>query len=180
DLAAAFEQLVFDSAEVIGSPAGVMPYMSLYQRLPDDLRLKTRDKMVAKVARILASPSEYGGHWQQRDYKSFSPSTDWDTVDWDSAPAIQEPPVTSAVCEPEPGTVLSASDGEVTVRGYAWSGGGRGIVRVDVTADGGASWTTARLLPPPPGAPPPGSVSGAWAWTLWEVRLLPRTSAPSR
>jgi sulfite oxidase len=59
---------------------------------------------------------------------------------------------------------------QLTVRGYAWSGGGRGVVRVDVSADGGRSWTTARLAPPPPGAPPPGAYSGAWAWTLWEVR----------
>ena len=33
-------------------------------------------------------------------------------------------------------------------QGYAWSGGGRGIVRVDVSADGGATWHTAQLAPP--------------------------------
>lgn len=38
----------------------------------------------------------------------------WDTVDWASAPAIQEPPVVSAICDPGPDTVVSASDGEVT------------------------------------------------------------------
>lgn len=32
---------------------------------------------------------ESDGFWQQRDYKNFSPSTDWDTVDFDAAPAIQ-------------------------------------------------------------------------------------------
>ncbi len=31
------------------------------------------------------------------------------------------------------------------MRGYAWSGAGSGIIRVDVTSDGGRTWTTANL-----------------------------------
>jgi sulfite oxidase len=112
----------------------------------------------------------------QRDYKSFSPSVDWDNVDWDSAPAIQETPVQSAICEPKAGDVLDGPLNEITVqpcslccacplvaptaalpcnvlilyvpaqvRGYAFSGGGQSIIRVDVSADGGATWTTADL-----------------------------------
>ena len=40
---------------------------------------------------LLSPPplSESQGFWQQRDYKNFSPSTDWDNVDFDKAPAIQ-------------------------------------------------------------------------------------------
>ncbi|EFJ47799.1 hypothetical protein VOLCADRAFT_91776 [Volvox carteri f. nagariensis] len=53
DLVAAFEQCVFDNPEVIGSSAGVMPYMSLYPRLPDVTRFKVREKMVAKVLGML-------------------------------------------------------------------------------------------------------------------------------
>ena len=33
-----------------------------------------------------------------------------------------------------------------TVRGYAFSGGGHAIVRVDVSADGGKTWQTAELI----------------------------------
>ncbi|PNW83825.1 hypothetical protein CHLRE_04g217929v5 [Chlamydomonas reinhardtii] len=140
----------------------------------------TGARSVKWLGRIVASPSESSSHWQQRDYKAFCPSVDWDSVDWGSAPAIQEPPVTSAICEPAPGTVLSAADGEVTLRGYAWSGGGRGIVRVDVSSDGGKTWSAARLLPPPPGAPAQGSYTGAWAWTLWEATLpLPAAGSDS-
>ena len=32
------------------------------------------------------------------------------------------------------------------VQGWAWAGGGRGIARVDVTADEGKTWTTARWV----------------------------------
>lgn len=57
----------------------------------------------------------------------------------------------------------------VSVRGYAWSGGGRDIVRVDVSADGGATWQATKLHKVPGQRP-----GRAWAWTLWEVsaRLL--------
>lgn len=89
------------------------------------------------TAKVLSSQQEAQSLWQQHDYKAFSPSTDWDNVDWASAPAIQEPPVVSAICEPKPGAKVAASEGEVVLRGYAWSGGGKDIIRVDVSADGG-------------------------------------------
>lgn len=50
------------------------------------------------------------------------------------------------------------------VRGYAWSGGGREVARVDVSADGGKTWGTAELKMLPQ------RYGKAWAWTLWEVR----------
>ena len=126
------------------------------------------------LGRVVVSREESASHWQQNDYKGFSPGTDWDTVDFRSAPAIQELPVQSAITQPAAGAVLAA--GEVTVRGYAWSGGGREVVRVDVSLDGGKTWQVATLRggeeeegqgeAPPPPPPLPGR---AWAWKLWEV-----------
>lgn len=122
------------------------------------------------LGKIVLSEVESSSHWQQNDYKGFSPGTDWDTVDFKSAPAIQELPVQSAITWPPEGAVLDHSLGEVTVKGYAWSGGGREIVRVDVSLDGGKTWQVAKLqggegeaLDP---SPPPGR---AWAWKLWEL-----------
>ena len=54
----------------------------------------------------------------------------------------------------------------VTLKGLAWSGGGRGIVRVDVSADGGATWHTAELKS---GSEQPKNQ--AWAWTFWEIEV---------
>jgi hypothetical protein len=51
----------------------------------------------------------------QKDYKTFSPSVDWDTVDWDSSPAIQETNVQSAICEPKPGDILEGPLDEIEV-----------------------------------------------------------------
>ncbi len=51
----------------------------------------------------------------QKDYKSFSPNVDWDTVDWASAPAVQETNVQSAICEPAPGSELEGPLDEIEV-----------------------------------------------------------------
>ncbi|XP_062323056.1 sulfite oxidase, mitochondrial [Osmerus eperlanus] len=123
------------------------------------------------LGKIVVSPDESNSHWQQNDYKGFSPGTDWDTVDFKSAPAIQELPIQSAITQPAEGTVVDRSAEEVTVKGYAWSGGGREVVRVDVSLDGGKTWQVAQLRTndkgqAPAPTPPPGQ---AWAWKLWEL-----------
>ncbi|XP_042363250.1 sulfite oxidase, mitochondrial [Plectropomus leopardus] len=123
------------------------------------------------LGKIIVSAEESSSHWQQNDYKGFSPGTDWDTVDFKSAPAIQELPIQSAITTPADGAVVDRSMEEVTVKGYAWSGGGREVVRVDVSLDGGKTWQVAKLRSSDKGqapkpSPPPGR---AWAWKLWEV-----------
>lgn len=121
------------------------------------------------LGKIIVSAEESSSHWQQNDYKGFSPSTDWDTVDYKSAPAIQELPVQSAITVPADGAVVDRSEEEVTIKGYAWSGGGREVVRVDVSIDGGKTWKIAQLKGENGGmAPPPGQ---AWAWKLWELTM---------
>ncbi|XP_051933306.1 sulfite oxidase, mitochondrial [Hippocampus zosterae] len=123
------------------------------------------------LSKITVSAEESGSHWQQNDYKGFSPTTDWDTVDFKSAPAIQELPVQSAITVPADGAAVPRASEEVTVKGYAWSGGGREVVRVDVSLDGGKTWQVAELRSSdggqsPEPSPPPGR---AWAWKLWEL-----------
>lgn len=125
------------------------------------------------LGKIIVSAEESTSHWQQNDYKGFSPSTDWDTVDYKSAPAIQELPIQSAITIPADGAVVDRSDEEVTIKGYAWSGGGREVVRVDVSVDGGNTWKIAQLKCSDKGgdggiSPPPGQ---AWAWKLWELTV---------
>ena len=52
------------------------------------------------------------------------------------------------------------------VKGVAWSGGGRVVIRVDVSSDGGKTWQVAELIKDE--EQPLGRV---WAWKRWEVRL---------
>lgn len=58
-----------------------MNYVSVVQRGWQKVVLPVTCLLCA--AKIIASKDESSSHWQQRDYKSFSPSVDWDTVDWD-------------------------------------------------------------------------------------------------
>lgn len=95
---------------------------------------------------------------------------DWANLDWSKAPAIQELPVTSAIVVPKPGDTIPKGTGTFTVKGYAVAGGGRDVVRVDVSADGGKTWRSAKLLPRPDAADV--GYRQNWAWTHWEVRLL--------
>jgi sulfite oxidase len=63
--------------------------------------------------------------------------------------------------------VLSPGDGEtvaagpVEVRGYAFAGGERHVARVDVSLDGGATWSQAELL----------DDLGRWAWRHWRITI---------
>lgn len=127
----------------------------------------TGARAVKWVRKVIPSRRESQALWQQRDYKSFNPGVGVDDVDWSSAPAIQDTPVQSAITDPPSGAVIEEGEEELPMRGYAWSGGGNGIVRVDVTMDGGATWTSADLRP----HDNPQKRGSAWAWTLWEVVL---------
>ena len=73
--------------------------------------------LILLIDRIEVSRNESESHWQQYDYKSFNPSTDWDKVDFSTAPAIQEMPVTSVVCDPQDGETVKIKDGKVKLRG---------------------------------------------------------------
>jgi len=125
-------------------------------------------RSVKWVTKIIVSNEESKSFWQQNDYKTFSPNVDWDNVDWESSPAIQNMPVTSAISEPAHGTTFTRDQSEMTVpvKGYAWSGGGNGIIRVDVSTDGGKTWQDATLRKVPQES------SRSWAWTLWECQAI--------
>lgn len=121
-------------------------------------------RQVKWLHRIILSEQESQSFWQQKDYKIFNPSAEG--VDA-TAKAIQEYPVQAAICIPEPGATIT--DDHLTVKGYAFSGGGKGIIRVDVTIDGGLTWFGAELYASNQ------MLHREWAWTIWEASiLLPR------
>lgn len=51
---------------------------------------------------------------------------------------------------------------------YAYSGGGRGIIRVDVSLDGGKTWQEAKIKE---GGYQPGNYTRNWTWALWEYEV---------
>ncbi|KAG9749044.1 phosphoglycerate mutase-like protein, partial [Aureobasidium melanogenum] len=113
-------------------------------------------RSVKWLQKIAVSEDESWSQWQRRDYKCFGPNQRSD-VDWDRAPSIQETPVQSAITSISTITqnrlansklaqVYGLEEDVVRVAGYAVSGGGRDIIRVDVSPDNGRTWQQARLI----------------------------------
>jgi len=119
------------------------------------------------VHTIRASKEEATGPWQRGiAYKGFSPAVksfkEMSSEDIEKILSMQEQPVNSVIVSPTDGSKVEMDS--VTVKGYAYSGGGRGIVRVDVSIDGGENWLTAELTEGGDQHP-----TKAWAWTFWEI-----------
>ncbi len=129
-------------------------------------------RSVKWLSRIVLSNEESHSLWQRRDYKLFPPNINIDNVDFGSSSAIQELPVQSAICTPLAGTNITIKDEPITIKGYAFSGGGRAITRVDVSVDGGMTWQSANIVSDPIQLP-----GQTWSWSLWDVRI-PTTSLP--
>jgi DMSO/TMAO reductase YedYZ molybdopterin-dependent catalytic subunit len=72
---------------------------------------------------------------------------------------ITDMPVKSLIASPGEGARLPAGE-TVKVAGQAWSGHGR-VTRLEVSGDGGANWTEARL----------GEAGGRFGWRGFEARL---------
>jgi sulfite oxidase len=95
-------------------------------------------------------------YFQARAYRLFPPQVKPPEVAWDEGLALGEVPVNCIVCRPAAGAAVPA--GRVRVAGVAFAGGGRAVARVDLSADGGGTWTSARLF----------DCEEPWAWRLWE------------
>ena len=126
----------------------------------------TAARSVKWLGKVSISCDENESQWQKRDYKCFGPNrkaADLSNEDWEGAQSIQETPVQSAITN-----VHKAKDSaSTTVQGFAFSGGGRRIERVDVSADGGKTWRQATL------GKDKAKGSKRWAWTLWSIEWSP-------
>lgn len=141
----------------------------------------TGARNVKWLSKIILSHEESNSHWQRNDYKSFSPQVDMFSLDYKQAASIQEMPVQSAICDPVHGDtvkvkrqVTTGAATTIPVRGYAYSGGGKMVVRVDVSIDGGETWMTAKLDDQPKdseGNPDFTFRNQVWSWSRWSLEV---------
>eukprot|EP00793_Prasinoderma_coloniale_P005110 PRCOL_00000871-RA len=126
----------------------------------------TGARSVKWVASLEVADEESESFWQRQDYKIYPPNTSFDNLAQGAKHAIpiQDTPLQSAITSPVPGATVSPRDGEVACAGYAFAGGGRGILRVDVSFDG-ENWTQAEL------DRPQKSAGRTYAWTLWKASV---------
>ena len=125
-------------------------------------------RAVKWLDRITVQTRESQNFYQTHDYKILpAEATDAEKAKrfWDVTPAVQEMPVNSVIIEPKDESTLQRSDdGTITIQGYALPSGDDGpVVKVEISVDGGSSWTDAELLHHPR--------EGKWSWMLWKARL---------
>ncbi|CAO4387016.1 unnamed protein product [Caenorhabditis nigoni] len=128
-------------------------------------------RQVKWLRKIIVSEKESDSHWQQKDYRAFSPAVNiGDELKWDTVPSIQEYPVQCAICTPAPNTKVDRDNGTVDISGYAWSGGGRGIIRIEISVDGGETWSSCEME-----QEEKQDKEHMYAWTLFrtEVKIPP-------
>jgi sulfite oxidase len=128
-------------------------------------------RSVKWLSHIQLAETEAEGPWQRGlNYKTLPPGvSDANTIDLDQMPSMTEMSLFSGITNIHLASTGNATPGDrvtVQAKGWALSGGGRNIVRVDVTGDEGKSWATAQLRD--------GSkqrFGRAWAWTFWECDI---------
>jgi len=106
---------------------------------------------------LQTQPSD--NYYQAVEYKLFPPHVTAENVDYSKGEMLGEIPLNAVICIPQSGDTPSQSP--VPVRGYAVAGGDRRVVRVEVSADGGGSWTGASL----------SEEGGPGTWRFWEATL---------
>ncbi|RKP36581.1 sulfite oxidase-like protein, partial [Dimargaris cristalligena] len=146
-------------------------------------------RSVKWLRQVTVQPTESASFFQKRDYKIMPPEAHAGNLTqyWDRLSALQAMNIQSVVCYPTEGTpfppwsVLNApstSSSPMAIMGYAISGGGARVDRVDVSLDNGQTWQLADLHRPL-------SCSAArrnkalkdlpttkhWAWTLWYLTV---------
>ncbi|OIT05991.1 PREDICTED: sulfite oxidase [Nicotiana attenuata] len=111
---------------------------------------------------------ECQGFFVQKDYKMFPPTVNWDNINWSTRRPQMDFPVQCAICSLEDVSVVK--HGKITIKGYAVSGGGRGIERVDISIDGGKTWVEATRYQRT-GIPyiADDASSDKWAWVFFEA-----------
>ncbi|EGZ10422.1 hypothetical protein PHYSODRAFT_337236 [Phytophthora sojae] len=134
-------------------------------------------RMVKWLARIHVSDRESSNHHHIMDNRVLPSHLTAETATaegwWAKSPyAIMELNINAAIIEPNHDDLLALSeDGAVndietfTIKGYAYSGGGRRVIRVEVTLDDGATWQLARIIY----HEKPNAYGKMWCWVHYEL-----------
>lgn len=120
---------------------------------------------VKHLAAISVATAPFDGHWMRSTYRvpfgTFPAVARFASQDNGADTAITEMMVNALITAPHDGATVKAQ-GNIDVAGIAWDGG-HGISGVEVSSDGGRTWTAAAL----------GEAHGRFAFRTWRhpVRL---------
>jgi len=118
--------------------------------------------------RVTKEPSDNFYHF--RDNRIMPPGVDAAMADkenwWEKPEYIfNELNINSAISSPAHDECIPMDSPTYTVKGYAYTGGGRAITRVEVSLDGGYVWRLATVKRPCK----PTMYGKHWCWSFWEL-----------
>jgi sulfite oxidase len=116
-------------------------------------------RSVKWLASIVLQDDPSTNYYQVRAYKLFPPHTQAENADWTQGQMLGPLPLNSVIFRPTAGELLEA--GPISIGGYASASEGHRIERVELSSDGGATWTHATLREQPQ----------PWTWCFWEVTV---------
>lgn len=125
-------------------------------------------RSVKWLDRVTVSDEESPCFYQHKDYKILPPeAVDAESAKkyWSLTPPMMDMPVNSVIGSPEASTTVRRnSRGQIEAKGYAIPKGHYGpVVKVEVSADNGTSWTKAKIME--------GQDSGKFSWVLWKAEV---------
>lgn len=115
-------------------------------------------RSVKWIKKITLSKEPSQSFWTKFDYKILKEANPKEE-DYSKASPIMETPIQSSILSPIDGSLVD----ELIVKGYAFSGGGRPIKKVEVSLDQGLTWKLCDLTQE--------NKEKTYAWTLFELHL---------
>ncbi|XP_051139382.1 nitrate reductase [NADH] 2-like [Andrographis paniculata] len=160
----------------------IIAYMQNGERLAPDHGFPARmvipgfigGRMVKWLERIVVTTEESDNYYHFRDNKVLPSHVDAELANaegWWYKPEfiVNELNINSVVTTPFHDEILpinsATTQSPYTMRGYAYSGGGKKVTRVEVTMDGGNTWQVCTLDHPEK----PNKYGKYWCWCFWSL-----------
>ncbi|XP_048331677.2 nitrate reductase [NADH] [Ziziphus jujuba] len=133
-------------------------------------------RMVKWLKRIVVTTKESDNYYHYRDNRVLPPHVDAELANaegWWYKPEyiINELNINSVITTPCHGEILPINTWTTqmpySLRGYAYSGGGKKVTRVEVTMDGGDTWHVCTLDHPEK----PSKYGKYWCWCFWSLEV---------
>ena len=116
-------------------------------------------RSVKWLERITAQAAPSDNFFQAETYRLLPAEADPDAIEPGEGVALGAVAVNADILSPDEAATVPT--GPLRVSGYAFAGDDRGVVRVDVSTDGGRSWRQADLL----------DQRSPWSWRLWAAEV---------
>ncbi|WVZ92554.1 hypothetical protein U9M48_038605 [Paspalum notatum var. saurae] len=133
-------------------------------------------RMVKWLKRIIVTPAESDNYYHYKDNRVLPSHVDAELANaeaWWYKPEyiINELNINSVITTPGHDEILPinaiTTQRGYTMKGYAYSGGGKKVTRVEVTLDGGETWLVCELDHPEK----PNKYGRYWCWCFWSVEV---------